>query len=96
MLGERFMRDRRLLLVSLLCIGSLLNGQTFSFDPGSTYITESDTSDYGQIESDYGLVNNLTDSEISIQLNGHNDIPNGWMSQVCIDNLLIVEAGIIC
>ena len=73
------------LLVLFLCVSYSVKGQTFSFDPGNTYITENDTTEYGQVSSDFGIITNLTDSPISIQIDGINNTPDEWFTQACFD-----------
>ncbi len=72
-----------LLLITGLSSGMI--AQNFSFDPGYTYITENDTTEYGQVSSGFGIITNLTDSPISIQMDGINDFPDDWFTQACFD-----------
>ena len=72
-------------VVFFLCVSFSVKGQTFSFDPGNTYITENDTTEYGQVSSDFGIIANLTDSPISIQIDGINNFSDDWFTQACFD-----------
>ena len=73
------------LLLLITCLSSGVIAQNFSFDPGYTYITENDTTEYGQVSSGFGIITNLTDSPISIQMDGINDFPDDWFTQACFD-----------
>ena len=73
------------LLVLFISLSTSMFAQTFSFDPGYTYITENDTTEYGQVTSGFGIITNLTGSPITIQFDGINNFPDDWFTQTCFD-----------